>query len=150
MADAGLEYNRLKKHYVALGVAMEEVFKETFPDVSRIVDPLQQMKVKAREEAGSTLLPGVGAGTRVLDLIKEISARIPVDLNVRVTVITIDQDTVRISGRTSDFNMVDGIKNSLDPSRYFDGVTITSANMDRNGKHVQFELRLIRAKDSDA
>ncbi len=150
MADAGLEFNRLKKHYVALGAAMEEVFRETFPDVSRIVDPLQQMKVKAREDAGSTLLPGVGADTRVLDLIKEISARIPVDLNVKVTVMTIDQDTVRISGKTSDFNMVDGIKNSLDPSRYFDGVTITSANMDRNGKHVQFELRLLRAKDSGA
>jgi len=150
MADAGLEFNRLKKHYDALGVAMEEVFRETFPDVGRIVDPLQQMKVRAREDAGSALAPGLGADIKVLDLIKEISARIPAGLNVRITVMTIDEDTVRISGRTSDFNMVDGIKNSLDPSQYFNGVTITSANMDRSGKHVQFELRLQRAKDRTA
>jgi general secretion pathway protein L len=150
MADAGLEFNRLNKQYDALGVAMEEVFRDTFPDASRIVDPLQQMKVRAREDAGSGHVPGRGTDTRILDLIKEISARIPVDLNVRITVMTIDQDTVRLSGRTSDFNMVDGIKNSLEPSGYFNGVTITSANMDRSGKHVQFELRLQRAKDSAA
>ncbi|HDR15569.1 MAG TPA: hypothetical protein ENN79_08860 [Desulfobacteraceae bacterium] len=147
MVDTGLEFNRLKRNYEALGAAMEEVFKETFPDVSRIVDPLQQMKVRAMEDAGSVVMPGIGADSQVLDLIRELSDRIPEDMNVRITVMTIDQDTVRINGRTSDFNLVDGIKNSLDPSRFFSGVTITSANMDRSGNQVQFELRLQRAKD---
>jgi len=147
MVHAGLQYTRLQNRYDALGSGMEHIFRQTFPEVTRIVDPLQQMKVRVMEEAGSrSVTPGIVADNQLLGLIRDISARIPEDLNVRITVMTIDQDTVRISGRTSDFNMVDSIKNSLEPSELFSGVTITSANMDRSGNHVQFELRLQRAK----
>ncbi len=150
-ADAGLDYSRLKGDYDALGEAMEQVFKQTFPEVTRIVDPLQQMKATAMREAESgSLAPGAGTDTEVLGLIREISERIPEEMNVRITAMTIDPETVRISGRTSDFNMVDGIKSSLDPSAYFQGVTISSANMDRSGKHVQFELRMQRVKGGSA
>jgi hypothetical protein len=38
---------------------------------------------------------------------------------------------------------VDNIKNGLEAStKYFSAVTISSANMDRGGKEVRFELKL--------
>lgn len=151
MVNAGIGYNRLQKQYNALEAGMVEIFRQTFPDATRIVDPLQQMKVRVREDSGPrNVAPGIGADTEVLGLIRDISDRIPDNLSVRITVMTIDQDSVRISGRTSDFNMVDGVKNSLEPSAYFSGVTISSANMDRSGRHVQFELRLQRARGGAA
>jgi hypothetical protein len=58
----------------------------------------------------------------------------------------VDPDTVRISGDTDTFNAVDNIKNGLEPSAHFSGVTITSANLDRAGKRVRFEMKLQRAK----
>jgi YbbR domain-containing protein len=58
----------------------------------------------------------------------------------------IDPETVRISGETDTFNTVDNIKTGLEPSDYFSTVTITSANLDRSGKRIQFEIKLQRSQ----
>ena len=122
-----------------------EVFSRTFPDVKRIVDPLQQMKVKVNEVKTSAIsIPGTNSSNKVLDLLKDISDRIPKSLDVRVSRMVIDQETVRVSGKTDTFNTVDSIKGGLEPSKYFSGVTISSANLDRTGKWVQFEIKLQR------
>jgi Tfp pilus assembly protein PilN len=82
----------------------------------------------------------------VLDLLKDMSDRIPKSLDVKISRMVIDQETVRVSGKTDTFNTVDSIKNGLETSRHFSGVTISSANLDRTGKRVQFEIKLQRKK----
>ena len=67
-------------------------------------------------------------------------------MDVKVTTMVFDPDTVRVSGETDTFNTVDAIKSRLEPSEYYSGVTITSANLDRTGKRVQFEVKLQRAR----
>jgi len=89
-------------------------------------------------------IPGTNSGNKVLDLLKDISDRIPKSLDVRVSRMVIDQETVRVSGKTDTFNTVDNIKNGLETSKYFSGVTISSASLDRTGKRVQFEIKLQR------
>ena len=42
----GIDYYALQKRYRALDQNITAVFKQTFPGVKRIVDPVQQMKVK--------------------------------------------------------------------------------------------------------
>ena len=146
-ADMGMEYYSMQKRHRMLDGKITEVFRATFPKTTRIVDPIQQMKVKIREAKATTAsFPGINGANDVLGLLKDISERIPASLNVRVTLMVVDPDTVRLSGRTDDFNMVDTIKNGLEPSPYFSGVTINSANLDRSKKHVQFEIKLQRSK----
>jgi hypothetical protein len=143
----GVDYYFLKERYRMLDQRVTEVFSRTFPDVKRIVDPLQQMRVKVNEVKTSAIsIPGIDSGNKVLDLLKDISDRIPKSLDVHVTRMVIDQETVRVSGKTDTFNTVDGIKNGLESSKYFSGVTISSANLDRTGKRVQFEIKLQRKK----
>jgi Tfp pilus assembly protein PilN len=67
-------------------------------------------------------------------------------LNVHITSMVIDPDTVRISGYTDTFNTVDNIKNGLESSASFSDATISSANLDRTGKRVKFEIKLQRAQ----
>jgi Tfp pilus assembly protein PilN len=123
------------------------VFSRTFPDVKRIVDPLQQMRVKVNEVKTSAIsVPGTDSNNKVLDLLKDMSDRIPKSLDVKMSRMVIDQETVRVSGKTDTFNTVDSIKTGLETSRYFSGVTISSANLDRTGKRVQFEIKLQRKK----
>ena len=126
---------------------IEEVFRQTFPDVKRIVDPVQQMRVKIndikRSDVSST---GIDSKGRVLDLIREISQGIPKALDVSITRMVIDQETVRISGKTEEYNTVDNIKNRLESSPHFSAVDISSANLDRRGKRIQFEIKLQRAQ----
>jgi hypothetical protein len=123
------------------------IFNETFPDVKRIVDPVQQMKVKIDEiKKTAASLPGTGASGKVLDLLNDISLRLPESADVKVSRMVVDQDSLLIKGETDTFNTVDTIKKGLEPSPYFAAVTISSANLDRSGNRVNFELKLQRAK----
>ena len=59
-ADLGLDYYLMKKRYRVLNQKITEVFKQTFPDLKRIVEPVQQMRVHIDEMKRSTvLLPGI-------------------------------------------------------------------------------------------
>jgi general secretion pathway protein L len=145
LADLGIEYYFLKKRYVILDNQISEIFRQTLPGVTRIVDPVQQMKAKIQEIQSSDLsLPGIGREEKVLDLIRDISIRIPGSLDVKVLSMVVDPETVQIKGETDTFNTVDSIKKGLEPSPYFNEVTISSANLDRSEKRVQFEVKLKR------
>jgi type II secretion system protein L len=145
--DVGVDYHFLNRRYNMLDQQITRIFNETFPDVKRIVDPVQQMKVKIDEiKKTAASLPGTGASGKVLDLLNDISLRLPESADVKVSRMVVDQDSLLIKGETDTFNTVDTIKKGLEPSPYFAAVTISSANLDRSGNRVNFELKLQRAK----
>jgi len=146
-ADIGADYFFLKRRYRMLDRQITGIFRQTLPDVKRIVDPVQQMKVKINEIKKSALsLPGIGGDRKILDLLRDISLRVPGSLDVKVTRMVVDPEVVQVKGETDTFNTVDIIKKRLEPSEHFRAVTISSANLDRTGKRVQFEMKLQRAK----
>ena len=145
--DLGVDYYSLKKRYNALDRQITEVFRKTLPDVKRIVDPVHQMKVRINEIKKSALsLPGIGGNSKVLDVLRDLALRVPESADVHVTRIVLDPDAVLIRGQTDTFNTVDTIKKGLEPSPYFSAVTISSANLDRSGNRVQFEMKLERGR----
>jgi general secretion pathway protein L len=144
-ANLGVDYYSLKKQSAQLDQRIEEVFRQTFPDVKRIVDPVQQMRVKIEQVKKSALsLPGGASQGTVLDLLKDISQRVPESADVDVARVVVDPDAVLIKGQTDTFNTVDAVKKALEPSTYFDAVTISSANLDRSSNRVEFEMKLQR------
>ena len=145
--DLGVDYYFMEKKNRILDRKITEVFKQTFPEVKRIVDPLQQLKIKLNEAKKSAVShPGMKGAGKVLDILKDISQRVPGSLNVHIIRMVIDPDTVRITGYTDTFNTVDNIKNGLESSVFFSDATISSANLDRTGKRVKFEIKLQRAQ----
>jgi general secretion pathway protein L len=144
-ANLGVDYYSLKKQSAQLDQRIEEVFRQAFPDVKRIVDPVQQMRVKIDQVKKSALsLPGGASQGTVLDLLKDISQRVPESADVDVARVVVDPDAVLIKGQTDTFNTVDAVKKALEPSTYFDAVTISSANLDRSSNRVEFEMKLQR------
>jgi type II secretory pathway component PulL len=145
--DLGTDYYFLQQRYQILDERITEVFKETFPDAKRIVDPVHQMKISINEmKKTASSLPGTGANTQVLDLLRDISLRVQEAADVHVSRMVVDADTVLMKGETDTFNTVDAIKKGLEPSDYFSAVTISSANLDRSGKRVNFEIKLQRTQ----
>lgn len=144
--DLAIDYFSLRTQYRALDQEITQVFKRTLPGVKRIVDPVAQMgaEINAMKKTASSV-PGIGAA-RILDLLREFSVRVPEPADVHVASIVVDPDTVQIKGDTDTFNTVDTIKKGLEPSSYFSDVTISSANLDRSGDRVLFEMKLGRAK----
>ncbi len=141
--DLGVDYYFLKKRYKILDQEITQIFRQTLPDVKRIIDPVHQLKVRIDEINKSALsLAGITANRKVIDQLKDISVRIPESQDVHITRIVVDPDGVLMKGETDTFNTVDTIKKGLEPSAYFKAVTISSANLDQSGNRVRFEMKL--------
>jgi len=147
IADLTVDYYLMKKRYDMLERKITRVYRDTFPGAGRIVDPLKQMKIKLKEvKGGSGSLPSTDSETSVIDILRDISVRISKSLDVHLTTTVISPENVRISGVTDTFNTVDGIKGRLESSPLYREVVISSANLDRTGKRVQFEVKMERKK----
>lgn len=137
------DYQNLLAEQDRLRGQINEVFRETVPEVATIVNPIQQLQainnqIKATYKPGGKDRPGF----TVIDLLAELSSRIPANYKVKVVRLVADADTVRLKAVTGDFNTVDNIQKELGKSPYFKEVVISSANQSTKGDEVNFELRL--------
>jgi len=143
--NISIDYYYLNKRYNFINQKSDELFRQTFPDVKRVQDPVREMKIRIDElNKSSTSLPAIKSEQRTLELLNEISRSISKPHDILMTDMVIDFETIRISGETDTFNTVDSIKNELESSDYFRNITITSSKKDRTGKRVQFEMRIQR------
>ena len=142
VAYFGYDYKKMRDQQTALGQQIVQVFRETLPEVRRIVNPAQQLQVKINEIRKTYSGGEGGAENSVLFLMTEISARIPASYSVVIKRLVADSDLVRIKAVTGDFNTVDNIQKELEKSPYFQTVTISSANQSPKGEEVRFELKL--------
>ena len=123
---------------------VHKVFTTTFPDVQRIVDPLQQMRVKMQEiKKDATFSVETNRSVLAIDVLNDISRHIPKQIDVVLSSIIIGADNVLISGDTGGFAAVDDVKNSLENAALFKNVSITSTNKDRNGNRVRFKIKAV-------
>jgi len=126
------------------------IFQSTFPDVTRIVDPLQQMQVKVRQAKGKNVFAGsLNEEVLNINILNDLSRLIPASIDVIITRFVRGGGSVLISGHTDTFNAVDDIKGALTRSEYFNDITISSANMDKAANRVQFKLKLVIAEPSN-
>ena len=139
-----VDYHSLKNKYDGVEGEMEQVFKTSFPGVTRIVDPLAQMRSKLQEvQAPTVIMPLFTQEKRVLAILADISTRIPANVSMHVSRFVIDQDSVRIKGTTDAFNNVNTIKKLLDKSARFAEVNIVSATKTKDKNVIRFEIRLL-------
>jgi general secretion pathway protein L len=143
----GYTYSKLNAEQEKLRQQITEVFKQTLPEVTRIVNPLQQLQVKNNEIRATYSSGGAGgAGYTIIELLTELSVRIPAKESVKVVRMVADTDNIRLKAVTGDFNTVDNVQKELEKSPYFENVTISSANQSIKGDEVNFELKLELAR----
>ena len=141
--DFYLDYHYDKSYAKELKAEIRTVFSETCPEVTRIVDPLQQLQVKIAEGKKSKAGQGsIGTGITVLDILKETSDLVPASAQFLITSFQYDGTLVTIKGETDNFNTVDTIKNHLAGSKMFKNVTISSAALVKKESRVGFNLRM--------
>ncbi len=120
-----------------------DIFTSTFPDVKKIVDPVQQMRIKIQAARKKELLPGEAEKPiRAIDILNNISQRIPSETDVTLTRMVIGLENVVISGDTDTFNSVDNIKSRLEQVDSFKKIIISSANINKSDNRVRFKLKI--------
>jgi general secretion pathway protein L len=142
-AYLGYDYRALNARHAELGDRMVGLFKETFPETTRIVDPLVQMKTKLRDiQAPSIATPIFSGDKRALNILADISGRVPGSVEIHVSRLVIDKESVVIKGTTDTFNNVNLIQGVLRKSSAYNDVDIVSASAEKDSELIRFELKL--------
>ncbi len=131
----------LQKRLDRVEAQIHQIFRSTFPDVQRIVDPLHQMRVAMEGLKSPLPVSSDGAGSRTIEILNLVSARIPDSVDVVLTRTVVTPENVLISGNTDTFNSVDEIQNRLGGSDPFRRVTIVSTAKDGNTNRIRFKMK---------
>jgi general secretion pathway protein L len=133
----------LNKRIDAINNQMTRIYKATFPEVNTVRYPFEEMQAKMRETKSAAVLEAeTGPHVRSIDILNNISEKIPANITVNLNRLVIQPDNVLISGTTDAYDSVDTIKSRLEQIQEFEKVSISSANIDRSGKEVRFMLKV--------
>lgn len=139
------DYRLLQNRDTIIKDEMTAIFKQTFPEVTKVHDPYTEMKAALKNVQGpGSPTPLFAHDKRVLGLLADISARIPETVTLRVSRLAIEREAVLVKGTTDTFNSVDTIKNSLSASSRYKAVKIISATADKTKESgtIRFEIQL--------
>lgn len=116
--------------------------KRIAPEITRIVDPVSQLKAKIAEakKAAAGTAEGLAPVT-VLDLLKEISSLAPPEL--LLTSFNLDGEAISLKGEVPSFEALEAAKKELANSRLFKTVTVGSSSLVKQGGAVEFDMKVI-------
>ncbi len=147
MAIAGeyMEIRDLKKQSAAMDHQARLIFKETFPEITTIVDPYMQMKVQVRQalaKSGQSLdmETRFAGNTRIMDLFLGLSSRIPDTIDVEISRLVWNDGRMVLSGNTDTYDSVDKMKTAIESSPWFTDVKIGNASADKTDNRIRFKF----------
>ena len=123
------------------------IYNQNFPGAGQVPAPLMFMESKVKQAKGAGNLKGASAvptsfDIKAVELLYELSTRIPKNIDIEITRLTLNNDRLVITGLTANFNYVDRIKGLVKASSLFKDASIQSAEADKTGKQVRFKLLL--------
>ena len=122
---------------------INRVFHQTCPDVTRVVDPVNQLKAKTAEIKKTILYKNEGYPRHsVLDALKQISVFIAPSVEFIIRSFQYENGGILITGETKSFDSVETIKRSLLQSGQFATVTVGNSRQSKTSGHLEFEMRL--------
>ncbi|MFO8083447.1 MAG: PilN domain-containing protein [Desulfobacterales bacterium] len=137
------ENHLLQNNLDRLNKEINHIFTSTFPEVTKIVDPVHQMEIHISEITKEQQIPAYGLrAVRAIDVLNEISRRIANDADVELTQLILGSENLQLSGTAATFNAVNEIRNQLEPVTFFKSVMISSATVERFGERIQFKINI--------
>ncbi|MEJ2688975.1 MAG: GspL/Epsl periplasmic domain-containing protein [Deltaproteobacteria bacterium] len=141
-SGAYLNYVQQKNQAEMLRQETLAIFKETFPQVHTIVDVPSQMRSNLDQLRERAKMLGLSQNRSALNVLREISARIPKEVRFDVREMVFSEDEVHIDGTTSSFEAANRLSQAFDASPLFEKSQITDAKMGMDGGKVDFRLNL--------
>ncbi len=122
---------------------MMTIYKEVFPNVSKVVDPYNELSAKLAAGKKKTDFADSNAGNiRVIDLLNDISTKVDPALTVELDRFVLGAEDLKLSGSADTYATVDAVKTKLETIPYVKAVVITSTTGDQNDKTVRFKLTI--------
>lgn len=142
-AQPVLNIHLMERSNERLGNDIERVFQECFPEITTIVDPVQQMQLKVDDLKEKEDAAHPKDHLLNIDILNAISQVLPSSLDVLITRFVRIEDDLTIAGTADQFNTIDKMKSFFDAIAIFKNVDIKSAAMDKVENRVKFSLRIL-------
>jgi general secretion pathway protein L len=139
--SAFVSYFQLSSRYEELRQAVRTVFTATLPGERVVLDETAQLQ-QAIEGLRRRQQQFGGGPVSVLEVLREVSLRAPTEPRMNLDELAFDAEGLRVRGRTSSFEAVEGIKRSLAESRLFREVQVKDPRTTPDG-NVEFRLVLL-------
>lgn len=146
-ADVYLDYRYNRQRRDALKTEITNLFKAYNPQVTRIVDPVSQMKggiIEARKV--SLGIAETRHGMTTLALLRDISRLAPPATELLLSSLVFEKDMVLLKGLAKNFDAVDTLKREFMKSSFFETITIGGVALTKQGDKVEFDLRVMLKK----
>lgn len=142
--NAASGYFALKDRVSETQSRIEEVVKDTFPDVKVIPKPAQYMKSEVADlREKLNIIQGVQGGPSPLDILKGISESLPASLNLTVNEIRFEgANNIKIEGICDSYQEVTEIEEALSRSDMFESVQRNQTGNAIDGK-TKFEISVV-------
>jgi type II secretory pathway component PulL len=145
-ADLALSYYADKARLDQLKAESAALLQQTFPEVTRVVDPAQQFRAKIAEaKRFATASRGAASGGSVLGVMKDLSEQVPEASDFLITALVFDGDRVDIRGEATGFDAAETIKKELEKTGHYASIAVSSSTV-KQGSRVEFELKTTLAK----
>ena len=145
-ADLALSYYADKARLDQLKAESAALLQQTFPEVTRVVDPAQQFRAKIAEaKRFATASRGAASGGSVLGVMKDLSEQVPEASDFLITALVFDGDRVDIRGEATGFDAAETIKKELEKTGRYASIAVSSSTV-KQGSRVEFELKTTLAK----
>jgi hypothetical protein len=139
--DLGLVRHGLARQDARLTSAIRAEAAAALPGV-RLVAPRAQLDAAVAATARREVR--LGGRTSVLELLRELSARVPPAMRLDLDELTVAPDAVLLHGRCDSFDAVDGLRRALAGSPVLADVAAEETRTTVDGRGVEFRLRAAR------
>ncbi len=119
---------------------IRQEFSSAMPAGTPMVDPIKQMEQQLGRVSGKAGGPVGSTKDSPLEILNDISVGIPRDIDVVFDNITMDENTVTLSGSTKSYDNVEKIKANMSSLGFFSEVKIVTANVDKTNQRVNVKL----------
>jgi len=137
------ENQSLESSIIQIESKMTQIYRDVFPSSKKIQEPYLELKAHVlnlqKKSAINSNNNNYSYRSKAIDIILELSNRIPVSINLEISRIIVNNDRIVLSGSTDNFRDVETIKNTLKNHELFKVVSIGNAVMSKAGRRVDFK-----------
>jgi len=117
-----------------------KTFKDSCPEITRIVDPVRQLQQKISETKNYT--GGIENGTPFVEHWKKAMDTFPENSGILITELNYNQQSLEFSGEVSDYQTINRWKSDLEEAKSFSDVQMQFGSDTKTDAKKTFRLRI--------
>ncbi|MBQ26988.1 MAG: hypothetical protein CMH81_02420 [Nitrospiraceae bacterium] len=139
-ANFYVDYSIKETRLQTLKDTLRQDFRTTFPDITSIVDPVQQGRMALDQAKQRLSVFGHNDPATILLILADLTEHLPADRTLEVNELIVEGAKVKIEASTDSFESVDAIKAALTNSERLVEVVVSDARMGAKPGQVKFRV----------